>query len=72
MRCLSANNNNNFLNGAVDTAKSVMESAIHALLILLDYGHPIRCTDEEAVDPAIRIHRRHGGAGFQRVPSLPR
>ena len=30
-----------------------MESAIHALLILLDYGHPIRCTEEEAADPAL-------------------
>lgn len=31
-----------------------MESAIHALLILLDYGHPIRYTEEEAAaDPAL-------------------
>ena len=30
---------------ATDTAKNVMESAVHALIILLDYGHPIRYGD---------------------------
>ena len=27
---------------ATDTAKPLMESAIQALIILLDYGHPIK------------------------------
>lgn len=34
---------------ATDTAKIVMESSIHALIILLDYGYPISLTDVEAI-----------------------
>lgn len=33
-----------------DTAKSVMESAIQALIVLLDYGHPIRNSNNSSND----------------------
>ena len=37
---------------ATDTAKLVMESAVHALIILLDYGHPIRTEEAAAIAAA--------------------
>ena len=33
---------------STDTAKIVMESAVQVLVILLDYGHPIRREDDTA------------------------
>jgi hypothetical protein len=45
---------------ATDTSKLVMESAVHALIILLDYGHPIRTP--EAAAAAAAAAQDDGGA----------
>lgn len=49
---------------ATDTAKMVMESAVHALVILLDYGHPIRSPEAAAALAA-------DGATHEPESSLP-
>jgi len=50
---------------ATDTAKMVMESAVHALVILLDYGHPIRSPEVTAALAA------DGVAAHEPESSLP-
>jgi hypothetical protein len=52
---------------ATDTAKALMETSIQALVILLDYGHPIETPSSSSLSPSSPLSG--GGSGLSLTSS---